>query len=70
MNTNYFFSNFSGTPGISRPKSSDIPPESLVSLGFDGHTELLAPHPFTWKTPTPPENIQTKKFGFGFLFLA
>ena len=25
-------------------------------------------HPFTWKTPTPPENIRTKKFWFGFLF--
>ena len=26
--------------------------------------------PFTRKTPTPPEDIQTKKFGFGFLVLA
>ena len=25
--------------------SSDIPPESLVSLGFEVHTELFAPHP-------------------------
>ena len=25
---------------------------------------------FTWKTPTPPENIRTKKFGSGFFFLA
>ena len=23
-----------------------------------------------WKTPTPPEDIRTKKFGFGFLFLS
>ena len=47
-----FFSSFSGT--------RDIPPKSLVSLGFEGHTELSGPHPFTWKTPTPPENIRTK----------
>ena len=25
---------------------------------------LFGPHPFTWKTPTPPENIRTQKFGF------
>ena len=28
------------------------------------------PNPFTWKTPTPAEDIRTKKFEFGFLFLA
>ena len=50
-------------------KSRDIPPKSLVSLGFEAHTELFGPHPFTWKTPTPPENSRTKKFRFGFLFL-
>ena len=37
--------------------------------GFEGHTELFGTHPFTWKTPTPPEDIRTKKCGFGFLFL-
>ena len=40
-------------------KSRDILPKSLVSLGFEGHTELFGPHPFTWKIPTPPENIRT-----------
>ena len=49
-------------PGISRQKS-------LVSLGFEGHTELFDHHPFTWKTPTLPEGIRTSKFRFGFLFL-
>ena len=44
-------------PGISRRKS-------LVSLGFEGHTELFGPYPFTWKTSTPPEDIRTQKFGF------
>ena len=23
-------------------------------LGFEEHAELLGPHPFMWKTPTPP----------------
>ena len=65
MNTFFFFgfSNFSGTsrmsqknPGISRQKS-------LVSLGFERHTELFGPHPFTWKTPTPPQRaLRSKKF--------
>ena len=42
--------------------------KSLFSPGFEGHTELVGPHAFTWKTPTPPEDIRTKKCGFGFLF--
>ena len=48
----------------------DIPPKKFDSLGFEGHTELFGPHPFTWKTPTPSENIRTQKFRFGFLFRA
>ena len=66
LNPNIFFSNFSGasgSPGISRQKKFD-------SLGFEGHTELFGPHPFPWKTPTPPENIRTQKFRFGFFFRA
>ena len=50
-------------------KSRDIPPKKFDFPGFEGHTGLFGPHPSTWKTPTPPENIRTKKFGFGFLFL-
>ena len=61
------FTNFSGTSGIwSYP--SKIPGYPFDFPGFEGHTELFGPHPFTRKTPTPPENIRTKKFGFGFLF--
>ena len=37
-NTNFYFSNFSGTAGISQQK---------------GHIELFGPHPFMWKTPAP-----------------
>ena len=57
LNTSFFFP----------AKFQDIPPKSLVSLGFEAHTELFGPHTFTWKTPTPPEDIQTKKFPFSSL---
>ena len=50
-------------------KSRDIPAKKFDFPGFEGHTELFGPHPSTWKTPTPPENIQTQKFRFGFLFV-
>ena len=57
--------NFSGTPGISPQKSWDIPPKSLVSLGFEGHTELFGPHPFTSKftrkTPHPTRRYPDQK---------
>ena len=73
LNTNIFFSNFSGAPGISR-QNPGISRQKVwypwVSKESEGHTELFGPHPFTWKTPTPAEDIRTKKFGFGFLFLA
>ena len=61
--TQTFFLRLFGRPQDIPAKSRDIPPKSLVSLGSEGHTELLAPHPFTWKTPTPPESIRTKQFG-------
>ena len=68
LNPNYFFSNFSGAPRDIPAKSRDIPPKMFDFPGFEGRIELFGPHPFTWKTPTPLENIRTKKFGFGFLF--
>ena len=70
LNPNIFFSNFSGKSRDIPAKSRDIPPKKFDSLGFEGHTELFGPHPFTWKTPTPPENIWTQKFRFGFFFRA
>ena len=38
-----------------------------LSPGFPGfrRTYRTSGHPFTWKTPTPPKDIQTKRFGFG-----
>ena len=51
-------------------KSRDIPPKSLVSLCFEGHTEIFWPPPVHVEDPTPPENIRNRKFGFGLLRLA
>ena len=44
-------------------KSLDIPPKKFDFPGFEGHTELFGPHPFTWKT-------RTQKFGFVLFFCA
>ena len=45
-------------------RKRDVLPKKFDFPGFEGHTELFDPHPFTWKTPTPPENSRTQKFGF------
>ena len=67
LNTNLFFHIFSGSPG----KNPGIfRPEVCFFLGFEGHTEFFGTHPFTWKTPTPLEDIRTQKCGFVLLFLA
>ena len=46
LNTTFLSQTFWAPPGYPR-KSQDIPPNSLVSLRFEGHTELFGPHPFT-----------------------
>ena len=51
-------------------KSREYLAKKPVALGFEGHSELFGPRPFTRKTLTPPEDIQTQKFGFVLLFLA
>ena len=65
-----FFSNSSGASGISRQNSGISRQKSLISLVSRDISNFLAPHPFMWKTPAPPEKIRTKKFRFGFLFRA
>ena len=40
------------------------------ALDFEGHTEIFGRRPFTWKTPTPPEDIETQKLEFLLPFLA
>ena len=68
LNTNFFFLKIFGHFRDIPAKSRDIPPKKFDFPGFEGRIELFGPHPSTWKIPTPPENIRTKKFGFGFLF--
>ena len=34
-----------------------------------GTYRTFCPHPFTWKTPTPPKDLRTQKFGFVLFFL-
>ena len=48
-------------------KSRDIPPKKFDFL-VARDTELFGPHPFTWKTPTPPEISGPKSLGLGSFF--
>ena len=70
LSTNPFFSNFSGTPGISRQKSRDIPPKSLVFPGFRRtYRTFLVP---TRSRGRPPPHLKIsgpKSFGVGSFFL-
>ena len=65
LNTNFFCSNFFGRCRDIPVKSQDIPPKKFDFPDFEGHTELFGPHPFTWKTPTPPEISGLKSLGLG-----
>ena len=69
LNPNIFFSNFSFASGISRQNPGISRQKKFDSLGFEGHTELFGPHPFTWKTPTPPEISGLKSLGLGSFFV-
>ena len=68
LNTNFFLKLFEHHRDIPA-KSRDIPPKKFDFPGFEGHTELFGPHPFTWKTPTPPGNIRTQKLGLCSFFV-
>ena len=61
------------SPGISGQKPG-ISRQNFWFSGFRGTSRTVWPPPLsdpcTWKTPTPPKNIRTKKFGFGFLLRA
>ena len=61
LNTSFFFSNFSGAPGISRQNPGISRPKSLISLVSRDISNFLAPNRSRGKTPTPPENIRTQK---------
>ena len=65
--TNFFLWLFRDCRDIGA-KSQDIPPKKFDFPGFEEHAELFGPHHFTWKTPTPPENIRTQ-IGFVLFFV-
>ena len=70
LNTNFFFLKLFGhPPGISRQNPGISRQKSLISLVSRDIPNFLAPHPFTWKTPTPPENIGLKSLGFCSFFV-
>ena len=69
-----FSQTFRALPGYPG-KIPGYPAKKFDFLGFERYIELFGPHPFTWKTPTPPEfpgpeNIRTQKFGFVLFFRA
>ena len=69
LNTNLFSQMFRAPPGY----PSKIPGRPARKRWFPwlwGTYRIFGPHPFKWKTPTPPEDIRTQKFGVGLFFLA
>ena len=65
----FFSQTFRAPPGYPG-KIPGYPTKKFDFHGFEGHTELFVPHPFTWKTTTPRENIRAQKFGFVLFFRA
>ena len=69
LNTNFFFLKLFGHRRDIPAKSRDIPPKKFDFPGFEGHTELFGPHPFTWKTPSRPKISGPKSLGLGSFFV-
>ena len=69
--TQIFFRKLFGQPQDIPAKIPGYPAKKFGFPGFRRTYRALnfGPHPFPWKTPTPPKDIRTKKFGSGFLFL-
>ena len=57
LDTNFFFSNFSGALGISR----DIPPKKFDFPGSEGHAELFGPPPLQEEDPHPAQRYPDQK---------
>ena len=68
LNPNLFFSNFSGAFGISRQNPGISRQKSLIPWVSRDIPNFVAPTPSRGRPPTPPENIRTQKFRFGFFF--
>ena len=69
MNTHFSLKIFGHARDMPRGIPPKIPGYPTPKMCFPWVSKnipnFLAPYPFTWKTPTPREDIQTKKFGFG-----
>ena len=70
LNTNFFVYNLSGFPGYPGKHPGISRQKVWFPWASKDKPNLFGPHPFMQKTPTLPEDIRTKKFGFGFLSLA
>ena len=69
LNPNFFFSNFSGTPGISRQNPGISRQKSLISLVSRGIPNFLAPTPSCGR-PLPHRKISgLKSLGLGSFFV-
>ena len=74
MRTNFLSTNCLNTPkGPGHPGeipgTSQVPPyESQRRQTFEGEHEVFDPHPFAWKTPTPPGGLRTQKVIISVLF--
>ena len=68
MNTNFFFSNFSGASGISRQNPGISRQKSLISLISRGIPNFLAPTPSRGRHPPDPNISGPKSLGSGSLF--
>ena len=63
LNPNIFFSNFSGTAGISRQNPRISRQKKFDSLGFEGHTELFGPTPSRGRPPPDRKISGLKSLG-------
>ena len=63
----FFCTNFLNTPGGpghpgNIPGTSQVPPfKTQGRQTFEEGRELFDPHPFVWKTPSPPGSLQTQE---------
>ena len=69
LNTNFFCSQtFRAPPGYPG-KIPGYPAQEVWFPWFRGTYRTFGPHPCTWKTPSPPENIRTQSLGLGSFFV-
>ena len=69
LNTNFFFSNFSGTSGISRQNPGISRQKHLISLVSRDISNFLAPTPSRGRPPPHRKISGLKSLGLGSFFL-